>query len=507
VVFLERLEDLCGEAMVDPYGPGMLTFQRNLEDYLSAIQRARHKLNGFFIVATFAPSSRSVLTSADGLSSEGFQAMAEYGNRRLAEVVKGIEAACILDLSSVLMKSGLKARDRKYWYIGRIPFGQETQNTIARRLAGICLARQGKSARMLVIDLDNTLWGGVVGEEGLEGIRVGGDYPGNAYRDFQRVLKFLKERGVILAIASKNTETIALEAIDLHPEMVLARDDFTLWRINWQDKANNIRSICDEIGLSPATVCFLDDNPRERAWVKSQIPDMYVPDLPEDPGERPQFLLELPCLETVELTAEDRHRADQYRAEQNLKVQRQTYENIEDFYRSLNMVMTPCAYSRTNKARILQLIAKTNQFNTTTKRYSETELGKLISVEGQVFAIKLKDLFRQEEIIGVLILEWQPGVCRIDSFLLSCRVLGYGVETAVLAWLSQMAQARSVERLVGTIVETPRNQVVRSLYLDHGFKAIEKGEFELLLSSSRIECPAWICLETDLVETGVLDEG
>ena len=500
IVFLERMEDLCGGMVIDPYGEGFKVFRRNLEEYLITIQHTRRVMKGFIIVFGFFPTLRSTLGNIDHQFPEGLLSMAKYGNARIEEALKGIGDLCILDFASMLIETGIERRSRKYWYLGRLPFAGNGLKALARGLTGAILARCGKSARMLVLDLDNTLWGGSVGEDGFEGLQLGGDYPGNAYLDFQRALRLLKERGIALAIASKNTESVALEAIDQHPEMILKRDDFATWRINWQEKASNIQSICEEIGLGLGSICFLDDNPNEREWVKSQLPEVFVPELPDDPAERPHFLLDLPCLDLVDFTEEDRHRAEQYRKQHEIRTQQQAYENIEDFYRSLNMVVTICGYRRDNKARVLQLIAKTNQFNTTTRRYSEADLEELIAQGFQVYAVKLRDRFRKEEIIGVLIVDWKRSIAEIDSFMLSCRVLGYGIETAILGWLRKEGLSRNSDGLIGEIVETARNQIVRVLYRDNGFEKVENEKFLLRPLMTGVEVPDWICLETDLPE-------
>ena len=495
VVFLERLEDLCGETAVDPYGEGLEVFRENLEEYLAVIHQARRTLQGFFIILNFSPSFPSVLGSADPRAAEGLKAIADYGNRRLAEGLKDVEDVCVLDLAPVLSEAGIERRSRKYWYLGRIPFGRNVLDTLARKITGVLLARSGKTARLLVLDLDHTLWGGVIGEDGIEGIQLGGDYPGNAYRDFQRVLKLLKERGLALAIASKNTESVALEAIARHPEMVLKQNDFYAWRINWGDKASSIRSLCGEIGLGPRSVCFLDDSPNEREWVKAQLPDVCVPDLPEDPSERPQFLLNLPCLDLLEMTEEDRHRADQYQAEREIRTQRAAFGCVEDFYRNLDMVVTLCDYTPANSARVLQLISKTNQFNVTTRRYTRAQLEDLMGRGYRIYAVQLKDRFRREEIIGVLIVQWKMRTCTIDSFLLSCRVLGYGVETAVLGWLAAEIQKKGGNQISGEMLETPRNQIVRDLYVKHGFRPVAQENYLLHPLSACTPVPDWVIVK------------
>jgi FkbH-like protein len=420
------------------------------------------------------------LYNADATAADGAVAATKLANALLAEAMAGLPDCHPLDYPTVIRRIGAAdAFGGKYWYMGRIPFSAACNKALARKAIGVALALEGRTTRLIVLDLDNTLWGGVVGDDGVGGIALGGDYPGNVFKQWQRYLKALSGRGVALAVCSKNTYEVALEAIETHADMVLHKDDFAALRINWEDKGSNVLSICEEVNLGPQSVMFLDDNSLERQWVRARLPECVVPDLPEDPSRWIAFLSESPFLESAHLTDEDRKRSRQYVMRRRMADQRQSAASVDEYLHSLGMVVTVDAYDAAkNAARVLQLFAKTNQCNTTTTRYSQTDLEALIARGGRVLAVSLEDAMFEREIIAAVALVPGGDALEIDCLVMSCRAMGRGVESAALAAVARTARKLGFTRLRGRILPTPKNGPVRDLYAAHGFSRLDETTFE-----------------------------
>ena len=492
LIFCQRFEDLLEGAHGSPSADDEALLERRLEEYLARINAARERLSGRFLVLDLAP----VRPYPDSLESDGeagVAALVRRLNRRLREGLSTLPDCRMVALSSLVERLGARRADPgKYWHLGRAPFHGEFVKALCRRLLGAMLAWEGATARLVVVDLDNTLWGGVVGDDGLAGIRLGGDHPGSLFSAFQHYLQQLRGRGVALAVASKNSEAAALEALRDHPGMVLAPEEFAAMRINWSPKPRNIVELADELGLGLGSLLFLDDNPVERAEVRGTLPEVAVPELPVDPAEWPAFLSELPALAAFSLTAEDRGRADRYRRRAEIRREEARFDSREAFLASLEMRLALHGSEPAHWQRVLQLIAKTNQFNATTRRHGEGELRAILAEGGEIVAVGLADRFVGEEIVGVVIIRFpERGRAFIDNLILSCRVLGRGVETALLAALCERLAARGVRRLEGEVVEAPRNQPVRGLYADHGFDDLGEGRWSLDLEGGGVVAPEW----------------
>ena len=501
VAFFEPVEHLLGELLVDPLAAPPseeeLTgaIQSRIDPFLEILRQARERLNGTLLVLSFHTLRGSPLRMADKRVPNGAVRSLEIANRLLRESVEGLSGAYVVDMEEMVARFGASnALPHKYWYMGRVPFSRDFSVHLSRKLIGVTLALEQKTVRMLVLDLDNTLWSGVAGEEGVAGVDLGPEYPGNVFRDFQRYLKALSRRGIVMALASKNTESLAREVIDGHPLMVLHSDDFAATRINWDTKDKSIRDICSNLGLGLASVCFIDDNPAERDWVRAVLPDVLVPELPADPAKWTEFLDGYPYLETLSLTTEDFKRVESYRAIARSEEERKSFASLEDFYRSLEMKLYLDPLSPENRPRVLQLIAKTNQFNTTTLRLSDADLEEVELRGSEVFAFGLQDRHMERETIGVLIVtpdRSSDPSAEIDLLLMSCRVLGRKVETGVLAWLTERLKGDGITSVSGNIVPTQRNQPVRGLYPDHGFRQKNGHTYEFDLTSATVEMPDW----------------
>jgi FkbH-like protein len=359
----------------------------------------------------------------------------------------------------------------RYWFVAKLPFAPTCIPLYAHRLLQLIAAMAGKSKRILVLDLDNTLWGGVIGDDGLGGIVLGaGSALGEAHLAIQRMARRYKDRGVILCIASKNSEETAREVFCRHPEMLLKESDVALFQVNWSDKASNIKSMAEALDLGLDTVVFVDDNPVERKQVRDVLPLVTVPELPADPATWVPALEAAAFFELLSFTPEDRARTEYYKGNAQRAMRAQTIGDHRKFLESLAMVMTVAPFDSIGRGRIVQLLAKSNQFNLTTRRYSETEVAGYEADSGaETLQIRLADMFGDNGMIAVIICLKQPVAWEIDTWVMSCRVLGRGVEQASLALLAERARAAGALELRGSYIPTPKNALVRDHYAKLGF--------------------------------------
>ena len=366
--------------------------------------------------------------------------------------------------------------DDRGWYMAKMPYTPDALPLLARHTAAVLAARLGLSRRCLVLDLDNTLWGGVIGDDGLAGITLGGGTAGEAYVDFQVALKELAGRGIVLAVCSKNDPEVALEPFRIHPEMVLKEDDIAAFVASWGPKSDGIRKIAETLGLGLDSLTFLDDNPYERAEVRRVLPEVDVPILPDEPTGFRRALEEYPYFEPATFTSADRERGRQYRARAQALELRDAAGSLAEYQAGLGMRAEFGAIDRVNLARVVQLINKTNQFNLTTRRRNQAELEAFLAGPGaQGFWVRLADRFADHGLIAVALARAQGGRLEIDTLLMSCRVLGRGVETLVLAELGRLAAEAGCAEVTGIFRPTQRNGMVADLYPRHGLAAAGEG--------------------------------
>jgi FkbH-like protein len=388
----------------------------------------------------------------------------------------------------------------KGWYLGKIPFHADVFAEAARDMKAAARGLSGAARKLLILDLDDTLWGGIVGDVGWQNLQLGGhDGVGEAYVDFQRSIKAQKRRGIILGLVSKNTEAVALEALRSHPEMILRPDDFAGWRINWSDKAQNVADLAAELNLGLQSVVFIDDNPVERARVREALPEVFVPEWPADKLLYPSELLSLRCFDAPTLTREDSHRAEMYAAERERKAIREQVGSPEEWLQSLQMVVKVEPLGAANAPRTVQLLNKTNQMNLTTRRLTEAELSAWANSPGRaVWAISVADKYGSSGLTGILGVEEVDHACRVVDFVLSCRVMGRRVEETMLHIAVEWARARGLQTVVATYVPTKKNQPCHEFWLKSAFAADASGrEFELD-TGEPYPLPACISLEWDI---------
>ncbi|MBR5325951.1 MAG: HAD family hydrolase [Prevotella sp.] len=347
---------------------------------------------------------------------------------------------------------------------------------VASRVMDIICAVKGQFKKCLILDLDNTVWGGVIGDDGLEGIQLGhGLGIGKAFTEFQMWVKKLKQRGIIICVASKNNEETAKEPFEKHPDMVLKLEDIAVFQANWETKVDNIRTIQSILNIGFDSMVFLDDNPFERNMVRENIPGITVPELPVDPGDYLEYLYSLNLFETASYSNADKDRTKQYQVEAKRVSLQKTFSNEADFLKSLDMVSVVSGFTKFNTPRVAQLSQRSNQFNLRTIRYTEADIEALAQDPKVIdLSFTLEDKFGDNGLIAVIIMKPQDvETLFVDTWFMSCRVLKRGMENFTLNTMVERAKAAGYKRIVGEYLPTPKNKMVEQHYPDLGFTRIE----------------------------------
>ena len=347
---------------------------------------------------------------------------------------------------------------------------------VASRVMDIICAIKGQFKKCLILDLDNTVWGGVIGDDGLEGIQLGhGLGIGKAFTEFQMWVKKLKQRGVIICVASKNNEETAKEPFEKHPDMVLKLEDIAVFQANWETKVDNIRTIQRILNIGFDSMVFLDDNPFERNIVRENIPGITVPELPQDPGEYLEYLYSLNLFETASYSQADKDRTKQYQVEAQRVSLQKTFSNEADFLKSLDMTSVVSGFNKFNTPRVAQLSQRSNQFNLRTARYTEADIEALGQDPDVIdLSFTLEDKFGDNGLIAVIIMKKQDEeTLFIDTWFMSCRVLKRGMEDFTLNAMVEAAREKGYKRIVGEYLPTPKNKMVENHYPSLGFQKLE----------------------------------
>lgn len=453
-------------------------------DNLRALWRRLHEKFGAHVIQQTLMATQVALM---GNNEQRMPGSARWLTHRLNDAMRQAadeEGVDILALDDACEQDGLSAwHDARLWLRAKQYVTPSAAPAYGELVARLITARRGGSAKCLVLDLDNTLWGGVIGDDGLAGIVLGqGNGEGEAFAAFQRYARDLTRRGVILAVCSKNDEANALQPFTSHPEMVLKRDDIACFVANWQDKASNLRSIAHQLNIGLDALVFADDNPFERNLVRRELPMVKVPEMPEDPAMYASTIARSGYFEGVTLTAEDRERASQYQANLQREALRTSQKDLGSYLASLNMVLEWNTFNSTDLPRVVQLMGKTNQFNLTTRRHTESEVLEWMGDPRAVLLhFRLKDAFGDNGIIAVIAAlpasqAANTGDWRIDTWLMSCRVLGREVEPATLGVLVEQARAAGAKRLIGEYIPTAKNGMVKDHYAKLGFTLLAEHE-------------------------------
>ncbi|MGY0557208.1 MULTISPECIES: HAD-IIIC family phosphatase [unclassified Lysobacter] len=430
-----------------------------VDRYAALVARSAGRSRIILVPTWVAPSAERGWGPLDYRSDRGIQATLARMNLRLAERLEVHDNVFVLDAQRWLLAAGPRAYAPKLWFMGKVPFGNDVFAEAARDIRAALATLHGGTRKLIVLDLDDTLWGGVVGDLGWENLLLGGHDPaGEAFVEFQQALKSMTRRGIVLGIASKNTESVALAAIGNHPEMRLGLEDFAGWRINWQDKAQNIADLANELRIGLQSVVFLDDNPVERERVRTALPEVLVPDWPKDPMLYACTLRKLDCFDRLHHTVEDSARTGLYQAQRHREAERLEAGDIDTWLRGLDTTVTVEPLTDANLTRVVQLLNKTNQMNLRTRRLTERETSQWAAQPGNhLWAFRVADRLGDSGITGIASFSLQGENCVVADYVLSCRVMGRKIEETLLAWVVARGRDLGATKVVLELLPTAKN--------------------------------------------------
>ncbi len=479
------LEDLEDTAEADDGA-----IDRLLHPVIAALDaRLSHQPGSGLVVAWSAPVAATAIEVARRRSA--WNRVASRLESLLYDRIERFSALYVLPLDPFFARPGTDlCFDPRNHYAARCRLSAVGLRTVATRIAELLERIDRPARKLLILDCDNTLWGGTVGEDGLDGLRLGEDGIGEAYRDFQAATRALTGRGVVLALASKNEEGDVWRVFDSHPGMVLRRTDIAAHRIDWNEKPANIRAIADELGLGLDSVVFWDDNPLERERVRRDLPQVCTPEVPREVEAWPAMLNALVAFARFETTREDRHKAEQYEARRHFRMESRAHADETEFLRSIELDPRVVAVDAGTIARAAQLCAKTNQFNLRTVRHRRSDLEALASARRNLaFLVHLSDRFGDHGNVVLVICRTtsHPQVAFLDTFLVSCRVLGRHLEAWALQACVSALRASGFRWLVGEFRPTGRNRVAEPFLREHGFSRAEGGDHDALLVSAGLK--------------------
>ncbi|BDI33114.1 hypothetical protein CCAX7_51650 [Capsulimonas corticalis] len=482
-----------------------------LNRVVSFVRAVRERSSAVILVNNFELSAIPSYGVLDAQSSYGQHVVIRRLNALLREQIETIGSAYIVDVDHLISRIGYdSAIDNRYWHIGRAPYTLALQRRLAAEYVKFAAALKGKNKKCLVLDCDNTLWGGVIGEDGMDGIKLGATHPGSAFLEFHAAIIDLYHRGVLLALNSKNNEADAMEVFEKHPSSLLKTHHFVAKRVNWSDKASNLREIAQELNIGLDSLVFVDDNPFECEFVREALPQVKVIQLPADPTRFAAELYDKANFDTLALNDEDRRRSTMYQAEAQRHELKQSVGSMEEYLRSLEINLTIAPVSAFSIPRIAQLTQKTNQFNVTTRRYSEEQVTAMANSEDWLVCYaQLKDRFDDAGIIAAAFVHAEGDMAVIDTLLMSCRVIGRGVEQALLSSLAHAGLKRGCTRLLGQYIPTPKNGLVTELFPSNGFEPDpERGDgwWKLDLRGPLAESPNWLIVTDELNIEGSMSE-
>jgi FkbH-like protein len=499
------LADLCANGN----GTGVAeALDESLKQLAQMLQSLRsHTPASILVQGCVIPDTTSLGDVGDANLEHSLPHTVAHLNERLAGISRTISGCVFFDVDRVAARHGRKIwRDTRLFLASRLAVSSAAFGVYSRALVRSFSPLFRAPRKVLCTDLDNTLWGGILGEDGPEGIATGSASPGNYYLEYQKYLKRLSSRGILLAIVSKNNEADVHEAFQLRSaDLALSLDDFVARKISWNEKANSLRELANELSLGLDSFVFVDDNPVECEAIKQQLPDVIVVAAPvQEPWRLVELLADQPFFDAAVITKDDLNRSQEYKAQAQRAELANSTTSRDQFLASLNIVCTFLSALDAPLARSLQLLAKTNQFNLTTRRHSATQVEEFASTPGgQAVAVRVRDRFGDAGVVGLALARNEGDRCYIDSLLLSCRVIDRGIETALLAHLAQNAARMGAKWLIGEYIATKKNAPCTDFYTAHDFvedlsfaKSGDDSVFYLLdLTTKTPATPAWLTLE------------
>jgi FkbH-like protein len=490
VLFLAHLlEDVCPPLVCDFLSLAASTvddlIEQTADELLAAVKQFREHHAAEVVVYNFVLPASPRLGIYEPVAPHAQTTAIRRLNQRLAAAIAELAGVSLLDFDRLCAGIGYQNwRHEEMWYTGHAPLTPATMLELARVHAAFLQALVGSPRKCLVVDLDNTLWGGVVGEEGVNGIALGKDFPGNMYLDFQRALLELHRRGVLLAINSKNNELDVETVFQSHPEMLLKREHFAAARINWQPKPENMLEIAGELNIGVESLVFLDDSPAECALMRQALPEVvtweaFDADGHPSPIRSLRLLANSLLFDKLSFNQDDQRRGEMYQQQAARRRWQESSTTLDEFLLGLEMSAEIQPVNPFTFPRVRDLVHKTNQFNLTTRRHSETALEQFANDSScGIFTVGVKDKFGDNGIVGAAIVRHDEDVVQIDTFLLSCRVIGRRVETAFLAYLVEWARSRKAGYLMGSYCPTKKNAPAANFFAEHGFVQVDGSDAE-----------------------------
>ncbi|MDR2917490.1 MAG: HAD-IIIC family phosphatase [Tannerella sp.] len=450
---------------------------REIRSYLDQLRivLSRVKPDKLFLVFSMQLIYKVCIETGDSLPDK---TVSDY-NAALQEISSGYPHVRVLNISDFYAQTNTdELIDWRFYYLSQIPLNPKLAPLFRDWFSNQIRSIELKRKKCIVLDLDNTLWGGILGEDGVNGIQLGETYPGSAYSFFQRFLLDLHEKGVLLTVCSKNNEQEVLDALEQNPYMILKKEHFVTHRINWNNKADNIKEIAEELNIGLDSLVFIDDNPAERELVKQMIPLVEVPDFPGQPYRYPLFAQSLAdhYFSIYALTDDDRLKNRQYRENASRSQLKERFSDLNDYIKSLEIELSFEPLSGSNIARLAQLTQKTNQFNLTAKRYVETDLRSLESEGASIYGMRVKDKFGDYGLTGLIIVNIKDKTAEIDTFLLSCRILGKDIEYEFAKYVLYKLKSSCMADVHSNYIKTLKNAPARDFYEKLGFTMTEKSE-------------------------------
>jgi FkbH-like protein len=474
----------------------------------TALVEGFRRLSGAALVLHgFEQPSHAALGPADRTAARSQRDVIRRLNDHLGTLADAHRDVHVLDYDAVVARVGrANWLDSHKWHTMKAPIRAEHLADLAAEWLRFVQPIIGKVAKALVVDLDNTLWGGVLGEDGIGGIRVGPESGGSGYAALQRALLDVRARGVLLGICSKNNPAEVTEALERHPELLLRADAFSAIRVNWESKVDNLRSIAAELNIGIDSIAFLDDSTYECDLIRQLLPEVSVIELEREPTDEANPIDGHPLFQRLRLVDEDRLRADYYANELDRRQAMDSAVSLEDFLESLGTVVSIVPATAAEVERVAQLTQKTNQFNLTTRRYSEQDIVHFLDdPAAEVLVARAADRFGDHGLVGVVIARDRDAIRDIDTMLLSCRVIGRGVERAMLAVLADRAVGAGATTIRGTFIPTLKNAPASAFFEEVGFTRtpdVSTGEgpdastWQIEVDGAPIEAPAWIDVRT-----------
>ena len=492
--------NIFGEIFRFPYSISHLERAKIVENKINEIKNLLDKYiknsNSKIIITKLNIPSFSPNGIFESKTEYGFYDMIEDFNKQITRNYLNSESIFVYDFDKFITKNGEdNVFNYSQFFVGDLKISMEFLPLLGQDLMKYVIAYLGITKKCIVLDLDNTLWGGIIGEDGFNGIKLGPEAPGNAFMEFQRILLSLHQRGIILAINSKNNFEDAIKVIREHPYMILKEEHFATMCINWNDKVSNMKQIVKEINIGTDSLVFIDDDPVNREFVKSLFPEILVINLSNDPSSYALEIENLIDFSVLKITDEDRNRGKMYLKQKKIIELEKTSTDLQTFLSQLNLKIIIKDVNEFTLPRVSQLILKTNQFNLTTKRYQERDIEKMIQNSNFIVtSVQVKDKFGDNGVTGVFIIkkenkkEW-----RIDTFLMSCRIMGRDIEKGIMIYIINKARANNIEKINAEFIPTQKNKPVQNFLADHEFK--KNGQFWTYVVKSEIKIPEYLSVE------------